>query len=92
MLILILIFLIFDFRALLFLIWFKKQIHRMRIFLEHFSEVSRAVNLVTTHETDHAIYFELFCHYLLEKIWWEVFKENPGMQNQFIICFNSFLS
>ena len=75
-----------DFRALLFLIWFKEQIHRRRIFLEHFCEVSRAVNLVTLH-TKLAMRFisNLFGHYLLENIWREVLEENPGMQKHFFI-------
>ena len=75
-----------DFRALLFLIWFKEQIHRMRIFLEHFCEVSRAVNLVTLH-TKLAMRFisNLFGYYLLENLWREVLEENPGMQKHFFI-------
>ena len=79
-----------DFRALLFLIWFREQIHQRRIFLEHFSEVSREVNLVTTHETDHAIYFELFWPLstwkdMVGSIWRESRNAKP------IHYFNSFL-
>ena len=36
-----------DFRALLFLIWCTERVNQRRSFLEHFREVSRAVNLVT---------------------------------------------
>ena len=56
----------------------------------HFSEVSRAVNLVTTHETDHAIYFELFWPLstwkdMVGSIWRESRNAKP------IHYFNSFL-